>query len=305
MTNATSATAITHSGHTAILVCHMATLSGRHRRNSTAAIRECFDANADRIEIDVHSLAGDDYAVFHERRLQTETTGEGSIGNTAPDAFRAVRWLDDAASRPPLLSEVVEMARGCDTELQLDLKDWRLLSRDRITPLLQTIAPIHDRVIVSCGQDWNLRRFHEADPSLAIGFDPGHYLDYVVEGSEELLPRGMGAYGYRDDHPIAVGRTEPTASYLRERMAILALQVPGAREFFLDYNMVLQMLDDGFDVVAWLHDRHIQVTAWTVDYRNDASLRILDRLLAAGVDRITTNTIPQWESATAASRLPG
>ena len=82
MTNATSATAITHSGHTAILVSHMAMLSGRHRRNSTAAIRECFDANADRIEIDVHSLAGDDYAVFHERRLQTETTGEGSIGAT-------------------------------------------------------------------------------------------------------------------------------------------------------------------------------------------------------------------------------
>ncbi len=295
-------TAIRYGGRSAVLVCHRALLSGRHRHNSTAAIRECFEANADRLEIDVHSLAGDDYAVFHERRLQTETTGEGSIGNVTPEAFRAVRWLDDADSRPPLLSEVVAMARGCDTELQLDLKDWRPLSEDRITPLLRAVAPIHNRVIVSTGQDWNLRRLCDADPALAIGFDPGHYLDYVVEGSEAFLPRGMGAYGYRDDHPIAVGRTESTASYLRERMSILLSQVPTAREFFLDYHMILQMLDDGFDVAAWLHEHAVEVTAWTVDYRSDASLGILERLLGAGVDRITTNTIPEWQAAVAASR---
>jgi glycerophosphoryl diester phosphodiesterase len=54
------------------------------------------------------------------------------------------------------------------------------------------------------------------------------------------------------------------------------------------------MQDDGFDMVAWLHEHGIAVTAWTPDYRGPESLRSLDRLIAAGIDRITTNTIPQW-----------
>lgn len=296
-TTATSPTTLTHQGRSAILVCHMAIRSGRYRRNTTAAMRECFEANADRIEIDVHSLDGDDYVIFHERRLETETTGEGTVGRATPDAIRALRWLDDAAERPPLLSEVVAMARGCDTELQLDLKDWRPLSGGRIEPLLSAIAPIHDRVIVSCGQDWNLRRLHAADPALAFGFDPGHYLDFAEEGSPVFLPRAMGAYGYRDAHPLALGRTEPVEEYLHERMSMLVLQVPGAREFFLDHQLIHQMHDDGFDVTAWLHDRNIEVTAWTPDYVGEASLAVMDRLLAAGVDRVTTNTIPAWQAA--------
>ena len=47
----------------------MAVLSGAHRPNSLAAIRECFEAGVGRIEIDVHSLAGPDYVVFHDRTL--------------------------------------------------------------------------------------------------------------------------------------------------------------------------------------------------------------------------------------------
>ena len=48
---------------------------------------------------------------------------------------------------------------------------------------------------------------------------------------------------------------------------MLALQVPAAREYFLSYRLVLQMLDDGFDVAAWLHDRGIAANVWTLDYR--------------------------------------
>ena len=301
MTSAVNSTTVTCKGRTAILVCHTAILSGRYRRNTAAAMRECFQAKADRIEIDIHSLDGDDYVVFHERRLQAETTGDGSLGRVTPDAIRAVRWLDDPDDRPPLLSEVVEMARDCDTELQLDLKDWRPMPAGRIAALLRTIAPIHDRAIISCGQDWNLRRLREADGSLAFGFDPGHYFDYEEESSPVFLPRAMGAYGYRDAHPLGLGRTEPVEEYLHERMSILRLQVPGAREFFLDHHLILRMLDDGFDAVAWLHDHEIEVTAWTPDYHDDTSLVVLDRLLAAGVDRITTNTTPAWQAAVAST----
>lgn len=300
-TEALRATELTIAGRTVTLVCHMAVLSGRQRRNSFAAIEECLAAGAARIELDVHTLDGGDAIIFHERKLEHETTGTGSIGSVTADDVRKTRWLDHASDRPPLLSEVVEMARGRETEVQLDLKDWRPMSDERVRALLDPIAPVHDRVIVSCGQDWNLRRLHEADPSLAIGFDPGHYIDRASEGSPFFLPRTMGAYGYRDDHPLAIGRTQTVTDYLDERLRILRGHVPGVREFFLSYRMVLQMLDDGFNAMRRLHERDIGVTVWTPDYKGAASMRAIERLVEAGVDRITTNTIPAWREAAAAA----
>jgi hypothetical protein len=152
-------------------------------------------------------------------------------------------------------------------------------------------------VIVSSGQDWNLARLHRAEPELRFGFDPGHYIDHAIEGDQVFLPRTMGAYGYRDDHPLAFGRTEATSDYLRQRMEMLMLQVPGASEFFLSYRLVRQMLDDGFNVAAWLHERDIAANIWTPDYHGEESVRLLERLIASGIDRVTTNTAPAWVEA--------
>jgi glycerophosphoryl diester phosphodiesterase len=288
---------LTSGGRTALLTAHMGRLSGNYRRNSRAAVEECLAAGVPRIEVDIHSLAGPDYIVAHDRRLEDETTGRGGLGHATPEDVRAVTFSDDATARPLLLSELVAMAAASETEVQLDLKDWRPMEPERIQALLETVAPMHDRVIISTGQDWNLQRIHHADPTLALGFDPGHYLDHAVEESPFVLPRALGAYGYRDDHPLALGRSQSTADYLRERMAMLSLHCPTAREFFLYYRMVLQMQDDGFDVIGWLHERGIAATAWTPDYRDGDSVRDLRRLIDAGIDRITTNTIPAWLAA--------
>jgi glycerophosphoryl diester phosphodiesterase len=275
----------------------MAVLSGGHPRNSFEAIRECFAENAGRIEIDIHSLAGGDYIVFHDYGFEMETTRRGSIGGATADDVRALRFRDRPDDRPPLLSEVVEMARGCDTELQLDWKDLRLISPERLRSLIDTVAPIRERVIVSSGQDWNLRRLHDADHGFPYGFDPGHYIDYAIEEGPVILPRNMGAYGYRDDHPMAFGRAEAVGDYLHTRMEMLTVQVPGAREFFLSFRLVLQMLDDGFNVAEWLHARGIGANVWTPDYHGHESVRWIERLIDAGIDRITTNTAPAWAEA--------
>src|SRR5262245_22995336 len=113
-------------------VCHMAVRSGDHAPNSIDAIRDCFDAGVERIEIDIHSLAGPDYVVAHDRRLEQKTTGAGAMGTVTPDDVRACRFRDRPAERPPLLTEVVEAARRSATEIQLDLKDWRTLTDDRV-----------------------------------------------------------------------------------------------------------------------------------------------------------------------------
>lgn len=284
-------------GRAVHFVCHMALLSGTHPRNSFAAIRECFEAGAERIEIDIHSLAGGDYAVFHDRRLETHTTGTGSIGKTTAGDFRALRWQDDPDDRPPLLSEIMALAADASTELQLDLKDWRPLDAARVRALIDVVEPARDRVIVSTGQNWNLQRLHRAAPDVPFGFDPGHYLDHYTEGSPFFMPRNVGAYGYRDDHPLAYGRTEDTDAYLRERWEQIVMLAPGAREYFISYRLVLQMLDDGFNVAEFLHERGIGANVWTLDAGTPEALDALRRLSAAGIDRVTTNTIDAWREA--------
>jgi len=279
------------------LTAHKAVLSGRHHGNTMAAIVECLEAGVPRLEIDVHSLDGPDYVVYHERRLEHETTGSGSVGHATAEDVRGIRFLHDETDRPPLLSEVLSAARDSCTELQLDLKDWRPMPPARIASLLDAVGDMRHRVIVSTGQDWNLRRLHAADPALALGFDPGHYIDHAIEGANVFLPRAMGAYGYRDDHPMALGKTEAVADYLAVRWDTLITQAPPAREFFVSYLLILQMLRDGFNVVPLLHQRGIDVTAWTPDCTTDDSIGVLDKLAEAGVDRITTNTVPAWVAA--------
>jgi glycerophosphoryl diester phosphodiesterase len=280
----------------------MGVLSGAHRPNTLAAIRECFERAVGRIEIDIHSLAGDDFIVTHDRRLEASTTGSGSVGSVTPDAVRAARFRHDPDDRPPLLSEVAALAHEARTEIQLDLKDWRPMSHERVAALLRAVSPVHDRIIVSSGQDWNLRLLHAADPTLAVGLDPGLYIDCKTEDPSVFLPRAAGAYGYRDDHPLAFGATEEPAAYLDARMTSLVSQLPPAREWFIDYRLVLQMLDDGFDVAAWLRERGIDANVWTLDTHRDGALDAFARLSALGIARVTTNTTPAWERAFATSQ---
>jgi glycerophosphoryl diester phosphodiesterase len=275
-------------------VPHMAVLSSGQRPNTRAAIADGLAAGVARIELDIHSLAGDDYIVSHARKLEEETTGRGSVGGVAPGEVRAARFIDSPDDGPVLLSEVVAMARGGATEMQLDLKDWRPMAGERISVLMRLLAPIRGEVIVSTGQDWNLRRLHETDAALRLGFDPGLYLDYGSPGDRVYPPRHLGAYGYRDDHPLAFGRTEAPAVYLDERMHTLRARAPAAREWFVSYRLVEQMLADGFDPMGWLAARGVETNVWTLDYSGDESRAVLARIVTAGVSRVTTNTTQAW-----------
>jgi glycerophosphoryl diester phosphodiesterase len=279
------------------LVPHMAVYSGDYAPNSLAAIRECVRADVERIEIDIHSLAGSDYIVSHDRRLEDATTGRGAVGRATPDNVRAVRLRDRADGRPALLSEVIEVVHPSPMQIQLDLKDWRPLSVERVRVLDELVAPMRDRIIVSSGQDWNLSLLRAAAPGIAIGFDPGFYIAHPTADAGAPLPRNRGAYGYLDDHPMAIGRAEETAAYLARRFEALILQAPGSREFFLSYHLALMMLADGFNAASFLHARGIDANVWTPDYTGPDAVVVLARLIDAGFDRVTTNTAPEWERA--------
>lgn len=290
-----SSTTVTLAGRELSFTCHSGLLAGRGLPNSLNAIRECLETGVSRVEIDIHSMAADEFLVSHASRLEESTTSQGPVGRLTRAEALQLRRDDDRKSRPPLLSEVVALVLPYASELQLDLKDWRPMPPERVRALIALTEPLGGRALVSSGQDWNLRAINSQSKTLRLGFDPDHYL---AAGRRKVpVPARLGAYGYRDDHPLAIGRAQPVAEYLRERMSDLLTQCPFARELFIEYRLLLQAADDGVSLPQLLHERGVTVSAWTLDYDGTGSIAKLEALAAAGVDRVTTNTSQQFLAA--------
>jgi glycerophosphoryl diester phosphodiesterase len=107
----------------------------------------------------------------------------------------------------------------------------------------------------------------------------------------------VGAFGYADDHPLAAERWGSAAEYLALRAEALAAQVAPGTMWFIRASLLARMLDDGFDWIAYLHEHGAKVDAWTLDATQPGHIALARRLVAAGVDRITTNEAPGLEAA--------
>ena len=105
---------------------------------------------------------------------------------------------------------------------------------------------------------------------------------------EPAPPLRTGAYGYLDEHPLALARWGAPGDYLAARAEALWTQAPVAM-WYIRGAMLARALDDGFDWIAWLHGQGAQVVAWTLDASHAHQLDLARTLARAGVDRITTN----------------
>jgi glycerophosphoryl diester phosphodiesterase len=267
--------------------------------NSLEAISAALEGGATFIEIDVTALAEGDYLLVHDPVLESETTGNGVVGALRPESVSDLRIVFNGAPtayRVPLLSEVVALllTHGGTARLQCDYKNIFPFEGDEpLARIARLLAPLGSRALVSSGADWQLRALHRCAPTLDLGLDVHFYLDWQAPGAPRhplLYPKNLGAYGYYDDHPLASARFWPTAQYLADRCAVLVGQVPGASTFYINYRMVLQGLDDGFNWAEALHAHGLRLDCWTFDAKGEAWQRDLARLVTAGVDLITTNT---------------
>ena len=150
-----------------------------------------------------------------------------------------------------------------------------------------------ERVIVSTGADWQLRRLRKLAPWLDLGFDVHFYIDWR-NPSDTVDPRvppfKQGVYGYWDDHILATQKIWSTADYLAERCENLTTLVSGISTFYIEHKLLVQSLDDGFNWAEALHSYGIKLDTWTVDAHNPVAVENAKRLLTAGVDYFTTNT---------------
>lgn len=286
------------------LKVHGCVWSGEYPENSLAAIRECLTAPVARAEIDLNLLRDRDFLVTHDALLDGGTTGSGPVRLTTRKEAAQLhcRWRDKVwDDRPALLSEVVELlqAEASATILELDAKDVEPWPWPRVEELARLVEPVRDRIIVASCADWNLRRLVYVDSRIRVGFTPTFYLDWVPpDVTPDDLPGEVGAYGYRDRHPLARARSEPTSDYLWERFSALMRLVPGATEMHIRLSLFEHMQSDGLgDTAHRLHRAGLRVDVWTLDAGTPDWQGRLNNAVWAGVDVVTTNTAQQLAAA--------
>ncbi len=285
---------------TPTIVHHMAALDNQAAPpNSLQAIQACLDAGAAFIEIDVTALAHSDYLLVHDDLLEAETNGHGAVAACAPDNARAlfIKQKNVVTNYPvALLSDVVALfqARGGASRLQLDFKNVIPLPGDEpLYRLVELIQPLGERVLVSSGADWQLRKIRRLAPWLRLGFDAMYYIDWEPADKvrdPRAFPKQRGAYGYYDDHMLATRRLWKTADYLRDRCESLIGLVPDVSVFYIEHTLLAQSLRDGFNWANTLHAQNIKLDAWTMDVTNATAVENAVLLRDAGCDLFTTNT---------------
>jgi len=290
---------LAHRGRIIELKVHRCLWSGDYSENSPLAIEECGRENVLRTEIDVQLLRDGEFVVFHDDRFDRVTDARGLVRETsAADATRA-RFKD--GSHPLLFAEAVALiaARDYPRRIEIDLKDLAPYAWPQAEALVRSVQPIKARAHFSCPADWNLRRLLGLDGTLEVSLNPHSYIDTEDEPGLRLP---MGAYGYRDAHPLAKRRLTTTAEYLRDRFGGIMRLVPGASEAHLRLAMFERMLDDGIaDAAEIFHALGIKVDVWTLDADTPRWRERFARLVDAGVDIVTTNTA---RSLATAGRTP-
>lgn len=289
-----------------VLLVHHAAMGGHcYPPCSLEGFQACLGAGARFIEVDISPLADGDFLLYHHGHLDGVTTGQGPVAACTSARARDLRLVwegQETPYAPGTLGQALGLlaSHGQTVELQLDLKPHAPLTEAVLAGLARLLAPLEDQVRVSSPGDWAIRGLHALAPGLGLGFDPLLYLepDTGDERDRQRPPYRVGAYGYRDDHPVAMMRWGSTPDYLAARTETLWAQVPIADAvWYIRASLLGCMLHDGFDWVADLHRRGAQVDAWTLDAGHPEQVGLARRLIAAGVDRITTNDAPALAAA--------
>ncbi len=288
---------LVYQGRKVLLKYHRL-LSGAHPHppNSLAALRRLLADNVEVVEFDVGLTRDQRFVLLHDSSLERETSGHGPLRHVTEAEFTALR-LRDSEEPAATLAQVVGILGEVQRPLkvQVDLKELAPLSEEVAGVLLRAIGAMrvnrHLRVVVGCMGDWNLRTLRRLDRDLTLGLDFANYLDAPVDGLIRW-PSRINVYGYLDDHPLGYRPLLPARAYLEDRMEVLLDLVPGAGEFYLRKEFLLQALADGVNPIRFIHDRKpgALVDVWTL-YREEPDLkRTLLAALDAGADQITSPT---------------
>ncbi len=223
------------------------------------------------VEVDLNAHAGGCFAVLHDATLDRETTGKGPVVSAQPDTLRGLRLRanDGAATDEPLMDladlTALQGRQSLHPQalLQLDLKTPDAnLTPAHVAGFARAVGPMAGQMILSSDDAAAVARLAAATPRLLAGHDPCH--DARVSGLRT--------------------RADFTA-FAAEALAT----APAASMIYLAIPLVLAADEVGVDLIAACHAAGKRVDAYTVQRAEGAALPALRRLLARGVDQITTD----------------
>ena len=273
---------------------HAANLDRSIPPGSFSALEKCLKNGIDWIEVDIIPLRGGDFVLLHDPKLENVSSGNGdAFERTAQDIQKLTYRMKNGVDQEyhlGTLSQTIQlmMESGNSSFLQLDLKPYAPLSIDVLKNLLSMIAPIREKIMISCVADWAIRLLRKMDSTLMLGFDPLLYLDIAgTEPRQEGIPPfRLGAFGYLDDHPLAAQKWGKPDEYFALRAEALLYQVPKGTTWFINADLLCAALDAGFNWVETLKNNGSKVDAWTIDIDRK---KLAERLIAEDIDFITSN----------------
>jgi glycerophosphoryl diester phosphodiesterase len=271
----TVAPALRHGDRSVRLKWHQlrrhATDPAHHRTNLERGITEGAS-----LEVDVVATRDGHWICLHDDELAAETTGRGSVHDHDRAEIERLRQRDDAGreqpSAPLFLDELLATLAGAPADwrgsLQLDLKQpFERLGPPLVERFAALVGPVARHVVLG-GTEWPaLTTLAKAVPGLRVGFDP-LAIHEAAPPTTAVAFQALGAY---------MLATTP-------RVAIYYLHIP----------TVLRGLDLGVDLIAMARTSGAEVDAWRLEPEGDRAEATMLRLLAAGVDQITTNSPAVW-----------
>ncbi len=266
----TAPVSVIRDGRRTFLKWHRARRHGTDPVFTGRRILEGMAAGAS-VEVDLVVHADNGFAVLHNLSLERETTGTGQVGDTSAATLRSLhlRANDGTPTTDPvmLLEDLAALiVRGGvhpDALLQLDYKqDAAALTPEAISGFGAALGAAASHFILSSGDADSIRLLAATAPGLRIGYDPCH----------------MGA----------IDRLHASRDYTGFVADALAAS-PDAELIYLDHALVFFAEADGFDLVAAFHDANRRIDAYTIRRADPQGIASARRLLALGVDQITTD----------------
>ena len=261
---------ITRNGHRTFFKWHRARRRAADPVFTGGRILEGMRLGAS-VEVDlvIHGERG--FAVLHDLDLGRESTGSGAIAEKSAAELRALQLRDNEGNpiaEPVMLLEDLALLLsqgGLHPEalLQLDFKeDQAALDQQAIDNFGRSVGPVARHMILSSGEAAAVRLLTAAAPGIHVGYDPCH---------GDALQR--------------LAESRDFSGFVSNAVAAS----PDAEMIYLEYELVLDAAEAGFDIVAAFHQASRRIDAYTIQRADAETLPKVERLLALKVDQITTD----------------
>jgi glycerophosphoryl diester phosphodiesterase len=234
------------------------------------------------VEVDLVIHGGNGWAVLHDVMLDQETTGHGPVRETPPEVLRHLHRRAEGGMPAPdkvmlledLCALLVELPPGPGAMLQLDVKeDLAGLDALTVAGFARAVEPVAGNVIASGADAAAVAVLAGATRGLATGYDPCH-------GDSAARLRGTGDF----------------AGFIGEALA----EAPAASMIYLAHEIIADADLARFDLIGACQAQGKCVDAWTVQRVTAESVARCERLIALGVDQITTDDPEELAAALSA-----